>query len=153
MKLVFIVGSGRCGSTLIHEIISRHEAFGFVSNIEDNFAALNKMGKWNGYLYRTPIGNFTTKGKLRFAPSEAYQIISREVSPIYANSCRDLLASDATPWLEKRFRRFFEERAQAQGRPFFLHKYTGWSRLGFFSSIFPDAKFIHIVRDGRAVAN
>ena len=153
MNLVFIIGSGRCGSTLVHEIISRHEDFGFISNIEDNFPSLNKMGKWNNYLYRTAAGNFTTKGKLRFAPSEAYQLISREVSPIYANSSRDLLASDVTPWLDKRFRRFFEERNNAQGRPYFLHKYTGWSRIGFFSSIFPDAKFIHIVRDGRAVAN
>ena len=35
----------------------------------------------------------------------------------------------------------------------FSHKYTGWPRIGFFSSIFQEAKFINIVRDGRAVAN
>jgi hypothetical protein len=35
----------------------------------------------------------------------------------------------------------------------FVHKYTGWSRVEFFKEIFPEAKFIHIVRDGRAVAN
>jgi hypothetical protein len=34
-----------------------------------------------------------------------------------------------------------------------LVKITGWPRIGFLNEIFEDAKFIHIVRDGRAVAN
>jgi hypothetical protein len=34
-----------------------------------------------------------------------------------------------------------------------LIKITGWPRIGFLNEIFEDAKFIHIVRDGRAVAN
>ena len=153
MNLVFIVGTGRCGSTLVHEILAKHEAFGFISNIEDNFPFMSAMGRWTNALYRTPLGNFTRKGGLRFAPSEAYRLISREVSPIYANSCRDLYADDVTPWLEKRFRQFFESRAHAQNKPVFSHKYTGWPRISFFTKIFPEAKFIHIVRDGRAVAN
>lgn len=153
MKLVFIVGTGRCGSSLIHEVLAKHGELGFVSNIEDNFSSVNRLGRWNNTLYRTRLGEFTKKGGLRFAPSEAYRLISREVSPIYENSSRDLQASDVTPWLEHRFRRFFESRWEAQGRAVFSHKYTGWSRMGFFSAIFPEAKFIHIVRDGRAVAN
>ena len=34
-----------------------------------------------------------------------------------------------------------------------LAKVTGWPRIGFMKEIFPDAKFAHIYRDGRAVAN
>jgi hypothetical protein len=34
-----------------------------------------------------------------------------------------------------------------------LLKIAGWSRIGFLKEIFPDAKFVHIVRDGRAVAS
>jgi hypothetical protein len=34
-----------------------------------------------------------------------------------------------------------------------LLKITGWPRVGFLSQIFEDAKFVHIMRDGRAVAN
>lgn len=34
-----------------------------------------------------------------------------------------------------------------------MHKFTGWPRAGFISAVFPKARFIHIVRDGRAVAN
>lgn len=152
-NLLFIVGTGRCGSTLVHEVMARHEECAFISNIEDNAPALSALGNWNNALYRSVLGQHTAKGGLRFAPSEAYKLIAEEVSPIYANSSRDLRADDVTPWLERRFKDFFEQRASAQNRPLFLHKYTGWSRLGFFAKIFPEAKFIHIVRDGRAVAN
>jgi hypothetical protein len=41
-------------------------------------------------------------------------------------------------------------RCQRKSR--FITKYTGWSRIAFLRSIFPEAKFIHLVRDGRAVA-
>jgi hypothetical protein len=33
----------------------------------------------------------------------------------------------------------------------FLAKITGWPRIGYFRELFDDAKFIHLVRDGRAV--
>lgn len=152
MNLLFIIGTGRCGSTFVHEILARHADLGFVSNIEDNLG-VNTLGRWNNALYRSPLGGFTRKGALRFAPSEAYRLVSREVSPVYANSCRDLVAEDVTPWLDRRFRDFFTRRAAAQGKAVFSHKYTGWPRIGFFARIFPEAKFIHVVRDGRAVAN
>ncbi|RMD65104.1 hypothetical protein D6833_03435, partial [Candidatus Parcubacteria bacterium] len=84
IDLVFVIGTGRCGSTLVHEVLARHEEFGFVSNIEDNFPAVNRLGRWNNRLYRSLLGLQTRKGGLRFAPSEAYRIITREVSPINA---------------------------------------------------------------------
>jgi hypothetical protein len=34
-----------------------------------------------------------------------------------------------------------------------LVKITGWPRVGYLHALFPDAKFIHVYRDGRAVAN
>jgi hypothetical protein len=153
MNLVFIVGTGRCGSTLVHEVLGRHPDCGFISNIEDNMPLINRLGRWNNSVYRSFIGQHTVKKGPRFAPSEAYNLVDREVSSVYSNSRRDLTADDVTPWLERRFQSFFGDRAEAQGRQLFTHKYTGWSRMGFFSRIFPQAKFIHIVRDGRAVAN
>ena len=137
----------------MHEILANHEDAGFVSNFDDNVPWLRSLGRFNGPLYGLSKGAFTRKGTLRFAPSEAYRLISREVSPIYQNSCRDLQATDATPWLKRQFRRFFEARWRAQGRDVLLHKYTGWPRIGFFADIFPEARFVNIVRDGRAVAN
>jgi len=153
VRLHFIVGSGRCGSSLIHEILCRHEDVGFLSNVEDNLPWLGLNGRFNNWLYSATRGAWTRKSRLRFAPSEAYRLISREVSPLYADSCRDLTRDDVTPWLRQRFERFFAERFDTQGKSTFLHKYTGWPRMGFFAEIFPHARFIHVVRDGRAVAN
>jgi len=68
-----------------------------------------------------------------------------------AQPYRDLLAADAMPWAVERFRSFFETRARVQGKPVFVHKFTGWPRAGFIRAAFPGARFIHVVRDGRAV--
>jgi hypothetical protein len=52
-----------------------------------------------------------------------------------------------------RFRTFFLRRMEAQGTTVFTHKFTGWPRVGFIRAAFPDARIVHVVRDGRAVAN
>jgi hypothetical protein len=150
-EFAFVLGTGRCGSTLVHEILARHPDVGFVSNLEDRLPSV--PGRWNNDLYRRVPNRLTTKGGLRYAPSEAYRALDREVSPALVAPVRDLVAEDVTPWLERRFRTFFESRAAAQRRPVFLHKFTGWPRAGFVRRIFPEARFINVVRDGRAVAN
>ena len=66
---------------------------------------------------------------------------------------RDLTADDAAPWLERRLREFFDRRAQAEGRAVFMHKFTGWPRARLLAKVFPEAKFVHVLRDGRSVAN
>lgn len=67
--------------------------------------------------------------------------------------CRDLTEADATPWVSARLERFFEARCRAQRRQLLLHKFTGWPRARFLHRVFPHARFVHMVRDGRAVAN
>jgi hypothetical protein len=150
---VFVLGTGRCGSTLVEEVLCRHPAVGFVSNLEDRFGLPVAAGRWNGPLYRRLPAAATQKSRVRYAPSEAYRVLAREVSPVLASPLRDLTAADVTPWLERRFKAFFDTRAGAQGTETFLHKFTGWPRAGFVRGVIPSARFIHVVRDGRAVAN
>jgi hypothetical protein len=152
-RFVFVLGTGRCGSTLVEEVLCRHAAVGFVSNLEDRFKLPVTAGRWNGSLYRRLPAAVTQKSRVRYAPSEGYRVLSREVSSLLASPMRDLTAADVTPWLERRFGAFFTERAHAQGTDTFLHKFTGWPRAGFIRGVFPSARFIHVVRDGRAVAN
>jgi len=153
-RFVFVLGTGRCGSTLVHEVMARHRSAGFVSNIDDHLAGRDLGGRWNAALYRrTPVAT-TGKGRLvRYAPSEAYRLLDEQVSPMLSTPFRDLRADDVTPWLERRFREFFERRAASQGSGVFVHKFTGWPRAGFISRILPEARFVHVIRDGRAVAN
>jgi hypothetical protein len=149
----FLIGMGRCGSTLLHEVLARHPDVGFISNLEDKLPGVRILGRWNRAVYQRMPAQFTRKGRLRYAPSEGWHVLDRQISPILSTPVRDLRADDATPWLSKRFREFFQSRADAQGTAVFLHKFTGWPRTGFVRQILPDAKFIHIVRDGRAVTN
>jgi hypothetical protein len=151
--IVFFVGTGRCGSSFVHEIVARHPDVGFVSNVDDRLAAFGRLGTHNNALYRRVPERLTRKGRLRFAPSEAYRLLDREVSPVVSEPFRDLVASDATPWLVERFRTFFLRRMEAQGTRVFTHKFTGWPRVGFIRAAFPRARIVHVVRDGRAVAN
>jgi hypothetical protein len=153
LRYVFVLGTGRCGSTLVEEVLCRHPAVGFVSNLEDRFGLPVAAGRWNGPLYRRLPAAATQKSRVRYAPSEAYRVLAREVSPLLASPLRDLTAADVTPWLEHRFKSFFDARAGAQGTETFLHKFTGWPRAGFVRGVIPSARFIHVVRDGRAVAN
>ena len=152
-RIHFMIGTGRCGSTLLHEMLCRHSEVAFMSNLDDRFGSVGRLAARNGQIYRQLPLRFTQKGRLRFAPSEGYRAMSREVSPIMAMSSRDLVATDATPWLADRSRAFFEARSLRQPGSILLHKLTGWPRSGFLHAIFPDARFVNVVRDGRAVAN
>lgn len=164
MKLLFIIGTGRCGSTMVQEVLARHSDVGFISNVDSKLAPLDLLGRRNNSVYqRTPlrytqrdrrrIAGVGDPGESHFGPSEAYKLFEHHVSPIVSAPFRDLTAEDATPWLEKRFRTVFERRMEAQGKPVFMHKFTGWPRAGFIHKVFPDARFVHVIRDGRAVAN
>ncbi len=149
---VFVIGTGRCGSTLVQELLCRHPEVGFLSNLEDRAPFLPAaVGRFNNELYRRLTPSLTRKGRLRYAPSEGYRVLGRAVSPMVTESFRDLVAGDAMPWVADRFRAFFTERARAQGKPVFLHKFTGWPRTGFVGEVFPEARFINVTRDGRAV--
>ncbi|HLI60905.1 MAG TPA: sulfotransferase [Solirubrobacteraceae bacterium] len=148
---VFIIGTGRCGSTVLAETVCRHPDVGFISNIDERFPRLTALTRWNNAIYRRfPSGGVVHK---RFIPSEAYGLLDREVSPILSSPFRDLKERDAGPWLSRRVEECFARRAAAQHAPIFLHKFTGWPRASFLHRTFPSARFVHIVRDGRAVAN
>lgn len=147
----FVLGTGRCGSTLVHEVLARHPDVGFVTNVDDRIGRAT-ASRMQAELFRRLPTAATRKGRLRLAPSEAYRALEREVAPVIAESARDLEAADAVPWLADRFRAFFDSRAAAFGAPLFLHKFTGWPRARFVDRVLPGSRYVHVVRDGRAVA-
>lgn len=134
-RYVFVLGTGRCGSTLLAEILAAHPDIGWISALPD------------------PLGRVARSLRLEPRPSEAYALLREQVSPMLVDPFRDLTADDAAPWLERRLRAFFDRRAEAQGRAVFMHKFTGWPRARLLAAVFPEAKFVHVLRDGRSVAN
>jgi len=154
MKIVFIIGTGRCGSTLLNEVLAKHKGVRFVSTFEENHRSMpRKLRALSNKIYRQEHLPFVGKFAKQFRPTEAYGLIRQKVSTIYVQPTRDLVAQDVNPWLSDKFRAFFQENHSRNSHSVLVHKYTGWSRMGFFKSIFPEAKFVHVVRDGRAVAN
>jgi Sulfotransferase family len=163
--LVFFIGTGRCGSTPIVEVVSRHRDVGFVSNFDDKLSFMNMAGRWNNSLHRLSAPRdprmrpfrdrrkLLEVGRFRIAPSEGWSILDRQVAPVISTPVRDLVAGDCTPWLKGRLKGFFERRMATQNRPVFVHHLTGWPRTGLLHAAFPDARFVEVVRDGRAVAN
>lgn len=163
--LSVVVGTGRCGSTLVQEVLSRHPDVGFISNLDDRLARLNLSGRFNGPLYRRlgprPPGmtslrhsrRLLERGRLRIAPSEAYRLLDRQVTAAWSRPCRDLVAADLTPHQAARLRAFFDRRIQRQRCRLLLHHVTGWPRTGFLHAAYPELRVVHVIRDGRAVAN
>jgi hypothetical protein len=149
---VFVLGTGRCGSTLVHDVLARHPAVGSLLNVDDRLRT-HVSGRWGQAIYRRLPVALTEKGRTRLAPSEGYEILERRVSPILSRPVRDLVADDASPWLAERLRGFFDQLARARRTPVVLHKFTGWPRARFLHAVLPSARFVHVVRDGRAVAN
>jgi hypothetical protein len=152
VRYTFVGGTGRCGSSLVQELLALHPGVGFVSNVDD-MSPVRSLGAANHAIYARWPAAWRRKGRVRFAPSEGWRSLAREVSPLVCEPGRDLTAADVTPWLAQRFRAYFDDRARAQRRPVFVHKFTGWPRYGFVEAILPGTRFVHVVRDGRAVVN
>jgi Sulfotransferase family len=148
----WMLGSGCCGSSLLSEIVARHPDVGFVSNLDDRLTLPPALGRANNALYRKVPQALTRKGRARLAPSEAYRALAVQVSPLVSEPGAALHETHADPWLVERFRAFFASRGQAQGRPLFLHKFTGHCRAGLVEAAFPSGRYVNVVRDGRAVA-
>jgi hypothetical protein len=70
----------------------------------------------------------------------------------FGDPCRDLCKEDVTNKAKVVVREVMGKMLSSK-RDRLLIKITGWPRISFLKEIFPDAKFIHVYRDGRAVAS
>ncbi len=153
--LVFI-GSGRSGSTVISEIIFRHEELAWPSNYQDKFPGLTTVNymrrlfenrRWHIYGQKPQLNKVSFFNKFIFKPVEAYDFWEH-ITGNRIDFCRGFLLNDtATVEESNRIRSFFAKMVKKQGRKRLSFKITGPSRIGYLKSIFPDAIFINIVRD------
>jgi hypothetical protein len=148
-KPIFIVGTGRCGSTAFHRLFGAHPQLMWLSGFAEEFPSHPEWNRWAV----TAVGNRLIRsifGK-RIKPGENYGFWYAHAYG-FAEPGRDLVAADVTPRVRRQLHRVFERMLTRRRHRLFI-KLTGWSRIGFLNDVFPDAKFIHIVRDGRAVAS
>lgn len=89
--------------------------------------------------------------RMRIAPSEAWKVWGRCCGDRFASSY--LLDVEPSPSEARRVRRRVNSTMRLQGKPRFVAKLTGPGRIGYLSSIFPEARFVHVIRDPRAVVD
>jgi hypothetical protein len=84
-------------------------------------------------------------------PGECYGFWEHYCRGFFA-PCRDLEAEDLTFKSREKIQ-YVMSKILTKRRDRLLLKISGWPRIGLLSEVFEDAKFVHILRDGRAVAN
>lgn len=146
---IIIVGTGRCGSTVFHRLLARHPRVMWLSGFCDRFPA---RPAWNRRAV-TALDNPLVRSLLggRIQPGECYEFWDKQAYG-FSEPCRDLVAADVTARVRKQVRASLGAML-TPSRDRLLIKITGWPRIGFLDEVFENARFIHILRDGRAVAS
>jgi len=148
VKPVFIIGVGRSGSSIFHKIFAKHPNVAWLSKYSEKYPAKPQLTRYQMKLMDTPIVNKISKGNY---PEECYSFWEYYCKG-FRTPFRDLLPEDVTHKAKKGIRSALSQ-IMTPKRDRLLIKITGWPRIGYLHEIFNDAKFIHVVRDGRAVVN
>lgn len=145
---IFITGLGRSGTTIIHTLLSTHPNANWLSLLVAKFPEHLYLNRWLMRVLDIPLVNLYFKR--RFVPLENYPFWDHYFGG-FGYPCRDLFASDADLASARSLRKAFSQLTTSRKNRMLI-KITGAPRISFLHSIFPDAKFIHVTRDGRAVA-
>lgn len=157
---LFVIGMPRSGTTVISEAISVHEDLGWLSNYINWVPKLPQLA-FLSRLIDIPYLGVHLRGKKtqdkrissflrRFLPFTA------EAYPVWNLYCIENFATDylknrcATVIEKRRVLALISQVLRCQGKKRFFSKLTGPPRIQYLNSIFPNAYFIHVIRDPRA---
>lgn len=133
---VFVLGPHRSGTTLLYRVLSRHSQLGFLRHADRRLPAWPRL-------------------------AHLWTRVRRDTAPVEAQKFWDLrwrqpddvmTAADATPDDFDFYRSRIATTLELQGRARFVAKYPRLSlRVDWLDAVFPGARFLHVVRDWRAV--
>ena len=151
---IFIVGCGRSGTTLFYNLLAGHTSLGWFSSYIQRFPHLILLAKLNT-LYQTPalLKRFhKNRGFPR--PVEAHKLWDM-FHPVESSlGGPPLVEKDAAVADIAGLRHFIVDILRFSGSMRFVNKNTrNTRRIRYLWAMFPDARFIHVIRDGRAVVN
>jgi len=131
------VGAPRGGTGIFYRTMANHPDLAWISNITKKF----------------PSSLFLTRLIMLFRndhrPTEANNVWQKFTSGKDESLGRD----DVTPAVRQFFHKIVRINLRLFNKPRFLNKCPGNSvRVEFLKEIFPDARFIHLIRDGRAAS-
>jgi len=171
-KPIFIIGCPRSGTTLTLNIVARHEELAWINDKLNVNPLRLDFTRLNG-IYDLPlVGNSlyiaATQGARSVRlPSRVINLLPTPVEPWHfwnsylqnfqwerggsvlprRRTKEDISASEIL-----QIRQTVKSICEYQKKRRFLSKYTDFPRITYLNEAFSDALFIHIIRDGRAVA-
>lgn len=146
---VFIIGTGRCGSTLFHDLLARHPRVSYLTKLANQHPTRPELNR--AAMKSLDVPGLRWAARRKWHPVEAYHFWDHYYHG-FSSPFRDLTSEDALPVVVRKLRPALAQLASPT-RPHLICKITGWPRIGFLQSIYPNAKFINVIRDGRATVN
>jgi hypothetical protein len=150
-KPIVIVGTGRCGSTMLHRLLALHDDVGWLSTFNETFPAQTWLSTFSS-LYRLPLPSQLKHLKAFPKPFEAYRFWEHYL-PGFSRRDRPPTAEDVPASGIGRVRDATDRILRFQRRSRLLIKVTGWARMAYFDRIYPDAVFISLSREPRSVVS
>ncbi|MCF7983818.1 MAG: sulfotransferase [Thiohalocapsa sp.] len=160
--VVFLVGAGRSGTTLLYKLLALHPRVRVITNYDVHFGRFSPAGAVLELAHRFPqVARsvwFSSGGAAHFQHGyRRFFPMPVEGEPVYA-SCGVPLGSTSSEDLPAEvaacLRNTFDRMQRSSGASVFITKRTANNRrLNWLREAFPDARFIHLMRDGRDVAH
>lgn len=157
-RVIFLVGMPRSGTTVIFETLAARHDLAWFSNHLQRFPGVPALSALSRLVDLTPMARRSVGRSdqarrwlrgVQIGPHEAYRIWERCCGEKFLFDY--LLGVQATSAERECVRTTVANVLRYHGKPHFAAKLTGPGRLGYLWSIFPDARVVHVVRDGRAV--
>ena len=155
-KPVFIVGAGRSGTTVLYHLLTFHKDLCWFSNVSDRYPSApivplaNRVIElpWLGKKVKSRIINRTIPSLRPVEGPVTYHKYSQ------FDYKRRLTEDDWTPELDEKLKGAMLNHLRWTGKKRFLSKQTANNqRIRLINKMFPDAYYVHIIRDGRGVAS
>jgi len=155
---IFFVGMPRSGTTLMFEAFAAHPDLAWFSQYFNRLsrfpsvAVLSRSADLHPKLHRRIERSDQSRrlsNQLRVGPSEAALAWARYSGARFHIDF--LLDVEASADERDQLHATVSKILRYHGKPRFAAKVTGPARIGYLTSVFPDVRFVHIIRDPRAV--
>ena len=165
---IFVIGHWRTGTTLLHRLLVQDDRFAFATNY-DCFAPKSSLvtgwfvRRWLGFLHpnRRPMDNMADG--VDFPHEDEFALCSMGLESPYAQfafpnrpqaeECLDFAGVapvEVNRW-KAGLQRFIQQLTLQTGKPIVLKSPPHTARIRLLLELFPDARFVHIVRHPFAV--